>query len=175
MPSIKGRALYFYGSSNYVDCGNDTSVRIQGPITLMAWIKPYVLDRIEQKIITKESDAVSGYVVSLGNNTLAGRAGYDNTGDGHGRSLASAAIMTLDWQNVAMTYDGSVIRLYRNGVEVASKANTGSTGNPPYHLTLGKRDEYNALFFYGLMDEIRIYNTTLDSATIKNFYDQYKP
>jgi hypothetical protein len=62
-----------------------------------------------------------------------------------------------------------------NGNEVALRAKKGLSGNPNYNLTIGKRCEWDALFYKGFMDEVRVYNTALDSATIKCLYNRYKP
>jgi hypothetical protein len=67
---------------------------------------------------------------------------------------------------VAATYDGATVRLYVNGAQVASTANTGAmvTSNSP--LRIGG-DSVWGEYFKGLIDEVRIYNRALTAAQIQ--------
>ena len=37
---VKGKALEFDGVSGWLDCGNDASLQLEGPITCMFWLNP---------------------------------------------------------------------------------------------------------------------------------------
>lgn len=75
------------------------------------------------------------------------------------------------WTHVAATYDGADIRLYVDGVEVATTPKTGridsdptmqaALGNQPLDVSGGSRP------FDGLLDEVRIYDRALTSAEIE--------
>jgi hypothetical protein len=70
------------------------------------------------------------------------------------------------WSYLALTYDGSTLRLFLNGDQVASQPTTGavkSTGNP---LWLGGNHPYGE-YFDGLIDEARVYDRALTVAEIR--------
>jgi concanavalin A-like lectin/glucanase superfamily protein len=75
------------------------------------------------------------------------------------------------WQHVAFTYDktSGIERLYRNGVEVASK-NIGSvTAHTTFALNLGRRIGGDT--FQGRMDEVCLYNRSLSRAELLSIYN----
>ena len=71
-----------------------------------------------------------------------------------------------EWVHTAVTYDGEQLRLYRNGVEVASKA---VKGNIDHSLGDGASGRYmigasaaeGRRYFTGLIDEVRISDVAL--------------
>jgi Concanavalin A-like lectin/glucanases superfamily len=69
------------------------------------------------------------------------------------------------WSDIAVTYDGAVIRLYVNGRQVSSYEATGPiqvTGNP---LWIGGNQPYGE-HFHGLIDEVRVYSRALRAEEI---------
>ena len=64
------------------------------------------------------------------------------------------------WTHVALTYDGATLRLYVNGVQVASQPQAGSIETPSTPLRIGGNVPYGQ-FFQGLIDEVRVYNRAL--------------
>ena len=69
------------------------------------------------------------------------------------------------WIHLAATYDGSALRLYVNGVLVATKPAIGSitTTNLPLHIGGDALNEW----FNGRLDDVRVYNRTLTPAEIQ--------
>jgi len=67
---------------------------------------------------------------------------------------------------VAATYDGTSIRLYVNGVQAATRAQTGSLLASTQPLRLGG-DAIWAEWFQGTLDEIRVYNRALGASEIQ--------
>ena len=67
---------------------------------------------------------------------------------------------------MALTYDGATMRLYVNGTQVASRAQTGAiqaTDNP---LWIGGNSPYGE-YFQGLIDEVRVYNRALPQTEVQ--------
>jgi hypothetical protein len=77
------------------------------------------------------------------------------------------------WTHLASTYDGANLRLYVNGVQVASKAVTGSIKASTGVLHIGGNSIWNDEWFAGLIDEVRLYNKALTVAEIQA--DMTKP
>jgi hypothetical protein len=83
------------------------------------------------------------------------------------------------WYHAAVTYDGSVIRLFLNGVEDAAAASTGtmvppwdSTGTPDRGgFVIGAGSSQTDRTLDGVIDEVRISNTARSAAWIKASHD----
>src|SRR4029079_13338606 len=71
------------------------------------------------------------------------------------------------WNHLALTYDGASLRLYVNGVQVASAAQTGNILTSANPLQIGG-DSIFSQFFAGTIDEVRIYNTALNQAQVQS-------
>jgi hypothetical protein len=77
-----------------------------------------------------------------------------------------SALAVNAWSHVAVTWDGSIMRLYVNGVEVANHARTGTLQTTTTPLRIGGNSPYGE-FFLGRIDEVRIYNRALSAAEIQ--------
>jgi hypothetical protein len=163
----KMSARNFDGAS-YIDCGNDSSVQVTGRITLAAWINPASIANGEQKIIHKANSILSGYEIMIWNDTLAARVGGANV-----MIYASASsVIATGWQFVALTYDSSRVKLYKNGVVVRDTSCSYPLQNAAFNLTIGKRADRNDKYFIGAMDDIRIYNRALSDQEIETLYNE---
>ena len=79
---------------------------------------------------------------------------------------APAALPANTWSYLTETYDGSTLRLYVNGTQVASTAHTGTIATSTNPLQIGGDSIYGQ-FFAGLIDEVRVYNRALTAAQIQ--------
>jgi hypothetical protein len=125
-------------------------------------------------IVNKEDAAWSGYMFRVG------EVGKLNFAFGNGTSFYEVnspanALALNTWQHVAATYDGAFQRLYVNGAEVASVARTQPIATASNPLVLGDWSVTNpGRFYHGIMDEVRLWNITLDEATIAaNYHMSY--
>ena len=154
---------YLFNGAAYIDCGNGTSLQLTTAFTLAAWIRPESLTGGEQKIIHKAESINRGYELFIWNDSLMGRVG------GYGTMLTAVSrwVITLDWQLVALVYDGARVKLYRNGTKLYDSACSYPLENAPYNLAIGKRTERSALYFKGALDDIVIYNRALADSEIQ--------
>jgi hypothetical protein len=67
---------------------------------------------------------------------------------------------------LATTYDGITQRMYVNGVQVSSRAQTGSIVAGDQPLRIGGNASFAGEFFKGLIDEVKVYNRALTAAEI---------
>ena len=82
--------------------------------------------------------------------------------------------LTLNtWIHLAATYDGTTLRLYVNGVQVATKATTGAIRVSTGALRIGGNSVWTNEWFAGLIDEVRVYNKALTATEIQA--DMTKP
>ena len=110
------------------------------------------------------------------------RMGRENSGQMLGGSVFETNVGPWDyqslvaaqntWNHVVMTYDGSTLRYYLNGqIQTATNPNCCSgpipTKNNP--VTIGQAGVGTAHeYFYGLIDEIKIYGRVLSAAQVQN-------
>ena len=124
-------ALHFDGINDEVNCGNDASLDITGTtITLEALVN---LDADTQNdplfvsnVISKATTGSSGFGLRAGGSNL--QVGFA-LGNGIGFTDFNSPnnVLSLNtWHHVAATYDGSMVRLYVDGVEVSAQAATAA-------------------------------------------------
>jgi len=70
------------------------------------------------------------------------------------------------WHHLAMTYDGSILKAYLDGREVAAKKidEERVPGSTP--LDIGRRQD-GYIYFSGRIDEVRLYNRALSAKELK--------
>lgn len=103
------------------------------------------------------------------NNQLTFWLGHD---DGNGANTATSfssgvRVPTNRWVHVAATWDGSVIRLYMNGVEVQVSGTLDITHTPDgvCNLQIGRYNTGEA--FDGKIDEVVVYDRAMSGSEIK--------
>lgn len=105
------------------------------------------------------------------------------TDDGQGTAtLISDPVLEVGvWAHVVATWDGSMMRIYKDGVEVASQEKGGSavTVDPAISVAIGSQpsdafasDPIRVVnFFDGLIDDVRIYERALSKGEIRYITD----
>ncbi len=93
-------------------------------------------------------------------------------GGSYGDAYGTAALPANTWSYLAETYDGTTVRLYVNGTQVASTAHTGAITTSTNPLQIGGDSIYGQ-YFAGMIDEVRVYNAALTATQIQT--DQTTP
>ena len=79
--------------------------------------------------------------------------------------FGTATLAVNTWTHLAATYDRATIRLFVNGVQVSTAAQTAAVSTSNAVLTIGAN--FYGEYFAGLIDEVRIYNRALSAAEIQ--------
>src|SRR5262249_28807152 len=88
-------------------------------------------------------------------------------------AAAGPAALTLNsWTHLAMTWDGTTLRLFEDAAEVAEIPAPAPLLTSNGNLRIGG-DSLRSEFFSGLIDELRVYNRALTSDQIQA--DMNKP
>jgi len=164
-PSKQGCSLEFDGSTQYVNAGNATSLQNLRQITYEAWVYNNGSSNI-QTIIDKRY-----FVLSI-NASNGLRGVVESTGGGVYFS-SSLSVPLYSWSHVVMIYDDNgdrKIYLFINNTSAVSVAVTGTLySDSGFNQWIG-RANYLDRWFNGLIDEVRIYATSLTSAQIESLY-----
>ena len=76
-----------------------------------------------------------------------------------GLALNDPTVMTMDtWYHFAVTRLGNEFRMYRDGVSVATVTIAGGMHRGLIPIGIGRSGDYNAQYFEGYIDEVRIQN-----------------
>jgi hypothetical protein len=70
------------------------------------------------------------------------------------------------WSHLGVTYDGTAVRLYVNGVEAASESASGPIRRTTDPLWIGGNRPYGE-YFKGVVDEVRVYDRALSPAEVR--------
>ncbi|HIA92140.1 TPA: hypothetical protein EYO12_03435 [Candidatus Saccharibacteria bacterium] len=171
--SKSGINLYFDGSNQYVDAGTSQFNLDNGSgITLEAWVHPEQISNCSSddcRIISRAS-GVSANDHEFMISTISG-------GDLRLRLKIGANTQTLiagtgtlqegEWAHVAATYDGSTMKLYKDGVLVGSQAASGQLNVGSSNKTLiGANTGNDNREWRGQIDEVKIWNKALSISEI---------
>jgi hypothetical protein len=163
-------SLDFDGVNDRVDTTNYGGGATQ--LTLETWV--YKRDTGNDRLIAKADTTTtssSGHVFSMGvNNQMLW--GFVATGGGGATQLnGSVSIPFNTWTHVALTYDGSNMRLYVNGVNTDTAAKTGTINTGSQVVVLANNDNIpNDRYLYGGMDEARVSTTGRSTAWLATEY-----
>jgi hypothetical protein len=157
-----GGADYFAGDDDYVDCGNNAILNVNY-VTVELWLN----------VNSWVSDAG---ILAKGDNTYRqywmwtyGGAGSFEIDEAPYQNNVWALSLGI-WEHLVLTYDGSNVTTYRNGVqENQYPQTTGTIDATTQPLLFGYIPSYN--YFDGILDEIRISNIARDVCWVETSYN----
>jgi chitodextrinase len=159
-----GGAYSFNGSSSYIDVKDSPSLDLTNGMTLEAWVKPSAASTW-RNVIMKEQQGMLVYALYANGASAASHGEIYTSGGNDVAADSSSAVPTSTWTHLAVTYDGSTLRLYQNGSLVGSSANAGTILTSTGDLRIGG-DSIWGEWFNGLIDEVRVYNRALSASEI---------
>jgi glucose/arabinose dehydrogenase len=159
-----GRALTFNGTSNYVSIPDSSSLRLTTGLTLEAWVN-MTGGQSWRTVIFKEQ--TGGMAYSLYARNDANRPiGQLSIGNAERNAQGTAAVAMNAWVHLATTYDGVNQKLYVNGTQVATRAQTGSIVQGTGPLKIGGNGIWSE-WFKGTIDEVRVYSRALSATEVQ--------
>ena len=160
-----GGALSFNGTSSSVAVNDSASLDLTTGMTLEAWVNPTALGATNWRTAVAKQTA-SGLAYALYANNGGARPAGQVTIGGEQNAIGAAQLPVNAWSHLATSYDGATLRLYVNGTQVASKAQTGTMPVSTAQLRIGGNTIWGE-YFSGLIDEVRVYNRALTVAEIQ--------
>jgi hypothetical protein len=161
-----GSALSFNGSSNMVTVNDANSLDLTTGMTLAAWVYPTVAPSGWRTIVAKERSGGVVYFLHAGSTSNNRPATGVYISNAERQLFGGSRLSANTWTHLAATYDGTTQRLYVNGVQVSSRAQTGAIQTSTNPLRIGGNSPYGE-FFQGRIDEVHIYNRALTQAEIQ--------
>lgn len=167
---ISGQALSFDGLDDYVNMGDNPSLRINGPYTVEAWV--YSNQNNLGQIVSKSRlhDLRNYELLWLDEGNGGPKIKFEFSINGVTYWTYSQLLKYKEWYYVAGVYDGAYMKLYVNGNQVAITPASGMVDVNTEPLTVGRRSD-GIRFFNGIIDEVRIYNRALTTSEIQTNYN----
>jgi hypothetical protein len=152
-----GQALVLDGVGNVIDIENSAGWPAGlSPRSMCAWGMTSSVESGWRWMAAYGSPS-AGQAMFIGINIT------DLYGGGYADDIMIPNFWTPDeWYHIGLTYDGATARLYVAGVEVANAAKNWNLVLNRAHI--GRQVNDAVEFWYGLADEVRIYNTALSPA-----------
>ena len=189
-PGINNQAFSFDGIDDLVLVPDSGSLNPTTAITLAAWVFVTGKQGIDRDIFSKDGELFDRQYLLTASNANRFRAHVGTTS-----TTSVPACLTLQypypagtsgfhvfdgatnvqlnlWYHVAMTYDGSVLKLYVNGVLDGSCSVTGAIITTSQPVRIGGGAPTGAqLHFNGLVDDVKIYSIALSAGDIADLFE----
>ncbi|MFC4986283.1 LamG-like jellyroll fold domain-containing protein [Saliphagus infecundisoli] len=166
MSGKAGSALAFDGNGDYVDA-NTNVLDTTWDYSVAAWVKLDDASGFQTAVSQVMGDGTAFFLQYLG---AEGKFSFSFFG---GRAFGGPTVEAGQWYHLAAvhdTYEGRA-KLYVDGERVAAidREPTASSGN----LLVGRATvDGNAVDFWnGTIDEVRVYQSSLDDATVRDLYE----
>lgn len=169
---LSGSAASFDGKS-YIEVGSNNSLNLTDKFSLSVWLyKDYdnngSVVPIVQKLGSESTRDVEPYTLSeylmYPRFTFVSDDKWDYLNCTHYVDMHK-------WQLLTVTYDGSEMKYYINGELTDALQYPSALAVSDGKLVIGKMTQPEGTLFYkGYMDDLRIYNKTLDYGQVKAIY-----
>jgi glucose/arabinose dehydrogenase len=156
-----GSALSFNGTNARVNVPDSNSLDLTTGMTLEAWVFPTAFGGWRDVVYKGQNDLY--YLMSSSSQASMPASG----GTWASNNLYGTSVLPLNsWSHLATTYDGTTMRLFVDGAQVSSRAQTGSVLTSTGQLTIGG-DALYGQYFAGKIDDVRVYNRALSASELQ--------
>jgi hypothetical protein len=155
---VANGAAVFNGINQYISVPSESDLALTGDLTISAWINPVAITQLAGIASKCQSSSCATFTFRLG---FSGDIDLDsNTAS----SSVPSQITAGTWTHVAGVMSGTTATIYINGVSTFTHAQ----GFTPQvrNNTLRFGVDYQASFFDGSIDDIRIYTRALSDSEI---------
>lgn len=150
--------------SGYIDVGNDSRIN-PTTITVMAWVYPTNTTNDNTIVSNSATNTANGFVFRIRSNNL-----IEVSLGGTWYVINGSSVNLNEWSHLAFTYDGSTVRAFKNGANVAQAAFSDAMNLSAVSTKIGRRDSAEN-WFIGLIDSVRIYDRALTEQEVQAIYD----
>ena len=148
-------------TGDYIDCGNAPDLNPAGFITLSVWIYPTTASK--GSILSKNGP----YFLEMQTDRKIRAGLYAGVPPSWTLIISNSSLSLNRWHHVAMTYDGSQVKIYVNGkVDGSPAATSGELTATTVSLYLGYGQQPFDHYFGGLIDEVMIFDRGLSEKEI---------
>jgi PKD repeat protein len=164
-------SMGFDGTSGYVSVANSANLNLTGDLTVEAWVQPGPLSGTTRAVVHKGgTGGYPSYQYRIGLTSSNFWRGTVYVGSNNLTVTSPSIASTLGWTHLVMTRSASTLKLYLNGVAVATTTVTGTLNTSTGILAIGRTGAVSVDYFKGSIDEVAVYPTALPAAAIAEHY-----
>jgi hypothetical protein len=162
-----GKAMKLNGTDSCIEVASNKTLDLTDQVTMLCWFNWGGTGDGWQTLFSKGPMSGTNENYALFINTTSGYFHFILTPGGARINTDSPGGLTKknEWQFVAATYDGKMVRMYLDGTMIKEQALTGSSTPNASNLRLGNR-ETSPHWWSGMLDEMALFNTALTEAEI---------
>ncbi len=165
-----GCALQLDGVSNYIEIPPSSALQLTGNATIEGWVKLYAYPNNGPEtyvFINTISPDFWGIFLGIASTTGGARGSVVIANVQY--NLDAPSPVPLDqWVHLAVVRDNTQLRLYQNGILVASRSiPSGNLRTGWAASRIGKSQDYRQPNFPGTIDEVRVWNYARTQTEIK--------
>jgi methionine-rich copper-binding protein CopC len=161
-----GSALSFNGVNSWVTINSSSSLNLTTGMTLEAWVNPASLADWSA-ILLKERTGGLAYALYADNGAGQPPSAYVDVSNTDNSAVGGSVLPLNSWSFLSGTYDGSNLDIYVNGTLTSTQSVSGNIVSSSNVLRMGG-DSIWGEYFKGLIDEVRIYNRSLNQSEIRS-------
>lgn len=173
--SANNGSLTFDGSNDHISLGD---LDVSTAFTISAWFKGNSTQPSNfAAVIMKGTNGILGNYALVGDSSSSWvRLGFTNTASTNITVFNSSYtdLKANTWVNYTGTYDFSVLKLYRNGVEIASLTESSTPSINNNTLSIGYRVDASVGAFSGRVSQALIYERALSGDEVQQNFDALK-
>lgn len=154
------------GSTSYAKSANFTNLTKN--MSLSLWFKANSFTT-ESDIITKSNNNDLSFIFGLYGGSPRVLWKTQDSGDWN---TLSGTWNTSVWYHLALVYDRADLKVYKNGILIDTFTNYGGdieTSSEP--LNLGRRSSSDGKYFSGKIDDVSMWNRSLNSTEVSKLYE----
>ena len=139
----------------------------KGDFSLSLWAKADNVEQSRYRSVINIHDNTPGSPDTCQIHTSGGR--YPSY-QFFSRNPESFALVTTEWQHLAVTVSGKVIRFYENGKRVYSQELEGGEANKFSNIIIG-RNRHGGARYDGTIDDVYVYDRAINDAEVARLFD----
>jgi hypothetical protein len=167
---VQGQGVAIAATEDIVYVPDQPTFAFDAGVTVAGWFKPTSTSGTKT-LIRKRDKGTSSFALVLNGGKFQFVASFGN--GGAASVTAPTKATTGTFQHVAATYDGSTLRLFVGGAQVASVGVSGTIPVGPGPLLIGNDGAERR--FAGTIDNITFSNRALDAAAVQQLNCLFQP
>jgi hypothetical protein len=161
-----GAAASFDGTNDRIDVADSNSLDLTSGMTLEAWVRP-TANSSYRTVMLKEVTGELAYALYAADSDHGSRpSGWNRVGSVSNYADGTGSLPLNSYSHIAVTYNGSALVFYVNGVVTKSTAVSGNIQTSSMPLRIGGNTIWGE-YFQGQIDEVRVYNRALSQSEIQ--------
>lgn len=161
----------FDGSNDAVSLGDAYDHSGTAAFSVELWLRPSRVGAatVWRRVLSKEAPDGTGYLLSIAPDSAGASAQqlvFERRSSTGADAVSSTTALAADsWSHVAVTFDGTTLRVYRHGRLEATQPSRRSLPNTRASLRLGAASSGHS-HLGGQLDDVSVYSRALSSATV---------